>query len=82
MQPILPFHIPLTAFFSSCHSNFSRVNVSCAGIPHVVSVLCWMGLGSWLRGNLELILGNTTDVHGVTSLADGALPWCCREGFL
>lgn len=34
-QPIPPFQIPLTSFFSSYHNNFSRVKVSCAGIPHV-----------------------------------------------
>lgn len=34
-QPISPFQIPLTSFFSSYRDNFSRVKVSHAGIPHV-----------------------------------------------
>lgn len=42
-----------------------------------MSGLCWMELGSWekgrgwLWGNLELILGNNADVHGMITLTGG-----------
>lgn len=41
----------------------------------------WAHGREWLGGNLELTFGNNRDVHGVTSLADGTLLWCCREDF-
>lgn len=42
----------------------------------------WAHGREWLGGNLELIFGNNTDVHGVISFADRMFPWCCREDFI
>lgn len=53
-----------------------------------MSGLCWMELGSWekgrgwLWGNLELILGNNADVHGMITLTGGNPSLLLRKDFV
>lgn len=86
----LPFQMALKSFFSFTGTiiTFQEWRFHVLGSHMWVSGPCWMRLDSWERGrwwlggNLELILGQNTDVHGVTPSQMEALPWCWRKDFI